>query len=66
MSDLETGNVLILSDSEVATVKAALDIASDFWENIILTTSSNSIHDMATAQQAPHNALAKRIEEEIW
>jgi hypothetical protein len=54
------------SDSDVATVKAALGIASDYWERIIVSTKSDAIRNMAYDQQHNMNAIAKRIEHEAW
>lgn len=54
------------TDTEIATVKAALDVASDYWEGIVCSTRSDAIREMAQQQQQAMNTLAKRITEECW
>ena len=61
----------LTNDNQVATIKASLGIAVDYWESIITAQNANGQPDpytlaMAEGQRAQHAELLAKIEREVW
>lgn len=60
----------LTNDSEIATVKAALDTADDFWASALDRVNDTPVNaryrKMVQEQLDAIRAIAQRIEQEAW